>query len=183
MDIHARIQQFLQQQTIRSLCEGGDDQAYTKAGVVPFLRNPYRYYLMKPVAKNPELGLPKFQLCKGTRMVKSGNTWKDMRDGREAGVKETLAQTALREGIEELGINILNINELYDVGPYGFSSATTGKSKAMWLFAAEMASEDMPGEVALTTAECAWLTAAEFEVAGREDHRYILSDIEKKLKG
>ncbi len=71
MDIHARVQQFLQQNFPLPLREGRRgilNDNFTKAGVVPFLRNPYRYYLMKPVAKNLAMEPPKFQLCKGTRM-------------------------------------------------------------------------------------------------------------------
>ena len=95
---------------------------------------------------------------------------------------ESLAETALREGIEELGLRLKNIKQLLDVGPYRFSSATTGKSKEMWLFAAEMASGDFSADVAPTTAERVWLSLEEFDIAGREDHRYILRDIESKLK-
>ena len=238
MDIHARIQEFLQENFPLPLREGAggggilekEDASfryppsltlplkrggnlYTKAGVVPFLRDPYRYYLMKPMAKNLELDAPEFQLCKGTRMMKIDDAWVDIPSSfpsppvGEAGAKrrergclnegsskipplpqgerevvlESLAATALREGIEELGLKLKNIKELFDLGPYGFSSATTGKSKEMWLFAAEMAQDDFSDEVAETTADRTWLTMPEFNVAGREDHRYILRDIEKKL--
>jgi len=217
MDIHARVQEFLQENSPLRLREGldgskndvrtsffnhsggrgacdlpptppspsrGEGDFYTKAGVVPFIQRKAQlaYYLMKPVAKNPGLDAPKFQLCKGTRMMKVGGVWVDMPDGMNAEIKESLAATALREGIEELGLNLTNIKALFDVGSYGFSSATTGKSKEMWLFAAEMGAEEFSGEVAPTTAECAWLTLQEFDIAGREDHRYILRDIESRLK-
>ncbi len=133
MDIHALIQEFLQQQTVvvppptGGRLGGGHDsprilsphpnpppagEGITKAGVVPFLRDPYRYYLMKPVAKNPAPAAPKFQLCKGTRMMKVDGKWQDIREGEEAGEKETLAATALREGIEELGLRLQNIKQL-----------------------------------------------------------------------
>lgn len=95
---------------------------------------------------------------------------------------EFLAVTALREGIEELGLKLENIKQLYDVGAYDFSSATSGNAKQMWLFAAEMSADDFSDDVADSTAGCGWLSLAEFDVAGREDHRYILRDIEKKLK-
>jgi hypothetical protein len=181
MDIHARIQQFLQQQTIHPSSEGAGD-AIIKAGVVPFLRHPYRYYLMKPVAKNAGLDAPKFQLCKGTRMHRlPDGTWQDMQDGKDGEIKETLAETALREGIEELGLELEHIQQLFDMGPYDFSSASTGRAKKMWLFAAEMRLEHFSAEVAATTAERGWLGLDEFSVAGREDHRYILRDIERKL--
>jgi hypothetical protein len=185
MDIHALIQKFLQQQSNLPPTVGGE--GVTKAGVVPFVRDPYRFYLMKPVAKQQNLGAPKFQLCKGTRMMKVDGVWQDITPSLTlpptgGGEIETLAQTALREGIEELGLILENIGRLFDMGAYDFSSATTGKGKTMWLFAAEMKSEEFSPEVAPTTADRGWLTLEEFNMVGREDHRYILEDIEKKLK-
>ncbi len=38
-------------------------------------------------------------------------------------------------------------------------------------------------DIAPTTGGRGWLTLAEFDVAGREDHRYILRDIEKEIEG
>lgn len=184
MDIHAAIRAFLQQhETLPHEGEGD----FTKSGVVPFLRAPMRYYLMKPRARIPELEAPPFQLCKGTRMYFApGIGWRDMQDAAPRENMETLAETALREGIEELGLKLENIARVIDMGPYDFSSATTGKPKRMWLFAAEMKSADdfLPErDVALTTAARGWLTLAEFAVAGREDHRYILQDMENRLSG
>jgi len=205
MDIHARIQQFLQHVIPSPLGrgwriapgEGGakvigphpnplpEGEGITKAGVVPFIRQDTQlsYYFMKPVARHAHLAAPKFQLCKGTRMVRlPDGSWQDMGSGMNGeDIKESLAETALREGIEELGLKLENIKRLFDAGPYGFSSAVTGKGKKMWLFAAEMASQDFSDDVAPTTAECTWLTLDEFAVAGREDHVAILRDIEEKL--
>ena len=188
MNIHAPIRDFLQQQTIRSLVEPGQGEGdYIKAGVIPFLReNPSRYYVMKPRAKLPELGAPPFQICKGTRMQLVPNIgWRDIKEeGMRAPIMESLAETALREGIEELGVRLDNIKALIDIGPFGFSSATTGRSKSMWLFAAEMKNEKdfLPdNSIAETTAERQWMPLSEFTVVGREDHRYILETIQSKL--
>lgn len=187
-DIHALIQTFLQQQSVASLVSGqANPEDYTKSGVIPFMntRDGLWYYVMKPVGNIPELGEPPFQLCKGTRQYFSGLGWHDMRDGAGQGAKkETLAQTALREGIEELGLKLENVARLMDMGGYGFSSATTGKSKQMWLFAAEI--KDGGGflpdaDIADTTHARKWLKAAEFAIVGREDHRYIVQDIETRL--
>jgi len=190
MNVHARIQTFLQQQTVVPLAPPATvvEETYLKAGVVPFVRGQgvIRYCLMKPVAKRPGLSPPAFQICKGTRMRKSDNGWIDMREpseNREG--TETLTTTALREGIEELGINLEAITGIFDVGPYRFSSAHTGSDKHMWLYALEMASVDelLPMEhVEKSTAERGWLTADEFAVVGRDDHRYILRDIADKLE-
>ena len=189
-DIHALIQQFLQPQTVTALVtaeQTASADRYLKAGVVPFVReDPYRFYLMKPHAKIAGLGEPAFQLCKGTRMHHVPNVgWRDIREsGSRMPQMETLIQTALREGMEELGLKPDNIARLFDVGPYGFSSATTGKSKEMWLFAAEINDPDdflAEREVAGGTAARQWLSAGEFDVVGRQDHRYILEDIESRL--
>ena len=104
MDIHASIQDFLQQRSIAKLADGAVD-THIKAGIVPFLREPYRFYLMKPVARHQALGAPKFQICKGTRMMKTAGGWTDMMAHGGKAMAESLAATALREGIEELGFD------------------------------------------------------------------------------
>lgn len=215
MDIHALIHDFLQQQTVVSLVAdtyGRQDAQFIKAGVVPFLRirggqqtDPalsashgagqkaapetyhYSYYVMKPVARHRGLAKPQFQLCKGTRMhYEPQSGWVDMRDGQTPNAKhESLAATALREGMEEVGLALENVAKLYDVGPYRFSSAKTGVERHMWLFAAEVKEGQRfapTAALAATTDACNWLSLAEFTVVGRDDHLYILRDIEAKLK-
>jgi len=191
-DIHDAIHAFLQQQTVTAL--PGDvvpfpDQQYMKAGVVPYIRGEegVQYLLMKPKTRDP-LNPPAFQICKGTRMyLRRGSGWRDMKPGDEGVVdKETLAVTAMREGIEELGLQLEAIAELRDVGPYKFSSERTGKNKYMWLFTARLTSIEvlLPlSEIAATTSDRAWLKLPEFEATGREDHRAILRDIDNKIKG
>lgn len=190
-DIHALIRAFLQQQTIIPLPADGqpfaENDSYTKAGVVPFVRDEegFRFFIMKPRSTAPELGIPPLQICKGTRMHHvPGAGWCDMRQGMKAADMETLAETALREGIEELGLKLENIGKLYEMGGFGFASATTGKPKQMWLFAASMLDEDdflHDREVAMTTEARQWISAREFATSGREDHRPTLSNIETRL--
>jgi hypothetical protein len=186
-DIHARVRAFLQDESVETLTESVDSDRYRKAGVIPYTREEdLRFYVMKPLGERPELGEPAFQLCKGTRMYHvPGVGWRDMRsEGNFNGEKETLAETALREGIEELGLKLENIHRLIDLGPYSFSSATTGRAKEMWLFAAEVKEMDdfaSDGEVAFTTEARKWVSAADFAIVGRPDHHYILGDIAVKL--
>ncbi len=198
-DVHARIHSFLQQRSVISLVAGEavSSAHILKAGVVPFIRlekkegqqaeqGAFLYFLMKPVARHERLAPPAFQLCKGTRMTREREAWRDLRDGEEAGVEaEAVAVTALREGIEELGLRLEGIVKLLELGPYRFSSAKTGRKRHMWLFAAEMESMESfqpDAEVAPTTAERQWLSLAEFDIVGRNDHRYILRDIEARLR-
>lgn len=112
--------------------------------------------------------------------------WKDMRarEKIENVEMEALAATALREGHEELGLLPGSIIQLYDTGPYRFSSAQSGKEKHMWMFAAEVTGRDIflpASHVAATTADRGWFNAEAFHVVGREDHLYILDDIQAKL--
>ena len=160
---------------------------HTKAGVVPFMRSsPRRYYMMRPASKIAGLGDAPFQICKGTRMHYSDKLgWHDIRKPADRLPQaETLLQTALREGIEEMGLKLTNITRLIELGAYGFASVTTGRSKSMWLYGAEMISPNdfLPAaDIASSTAECRWFGLQEFCAEGREDHRYILSDIDSRL--
>jgi len=158
-----------------------------KAGIIPFMPGkPPRYYVMTPVAAKPDLGLPDFQICKGTRMWKTESTWQDMRGVvPEDAELESLAATALREGIEEVGLKLENIARMAPLGEYHFTSATNRKEVNLWLFAAEMKYEDnfLPqSAIAATTESCAWLTLEEFKKQGRPDHAHILSLIEERLR-
>ncbi len=194
-DIHALIQTFLQARPVTSLLAEdfvapmGQDE-YQKAGIVPFIieEGQLYFYVMKPTAARPGMPPPKWQLCKGTRMYRSNASgkWKDMRAGEKVDNVdiETLALTALREGNEELGLKPETIVNLFDVGPYRFSSAHTGQDKHMWMFAAELDERDefLPAShVAVTTADRCWLASDEFKLVGREDHLYILDEIQAKL--
>lgn len=141
---------------------------------------------MKPVAKHTHLAPPALQLCKGTRMQHwPGKGWRDVRDGmKPQHPLEPLVVTALREGIEELGVELSGIRALQDLGPYAFSSSVSSDAKFMWLYAAEMHSESalLPDtHVAATTAQRAWLDLKSFEAQGRADHVPILRDIASRL--
>lgn len=137
---------------------------------------------MKPVAKRLDLGEPEFQLCKGTRMYEKDGAWVDMRgDISNAKIMESLAETALREGVEELGLQLENIETLYDLGLFSFTSASTRKPISLWIFAAAIRSEEnfLPLEsIANVTTERAFFTLGEFKKAGRADHHYMLGQID-----
>lgn len=188
-DVHAKIHAFLQQCSMVKL-HGHTPQmaisAYNKAGVVPFLRGrPWKFLLMKPVAKHAHLSPPAFQLCKGTRMQHLPSGWRDIRDSETpTGGLEPLPVTALREGLEELGLVPSSITKLIDVGPYVFSSAISADAKHMWLYAAQVEDEAalLPhSEIASTTAAREWMSLETFARHGRADHRPILEDIATRL--
>ncbi len=189
-DVHARIQAFLQQQTVHPLHAGGPtqpDSFYNKAGTLPYMDGSQRRFLvMKPVAKHAHLPAPAYQLCKGTRMQLLASGWRDLAvHEAHTGTPETLAATALREAIEELGLTLEAITALYDTGPYPFASSKSLTLRHMWLYAAKLNDENalLPmHEVADSTAERRWMTEAEFMIHGRDDHRLILADIARKLE-
>lgn len=171
--------------------EGADaslKSAASKAAILPFVREESGWLVavMQPKATKPELGSPPWQLCKGTRMLQERGKWRDMRPGEEAAIAsgvakaEALAVTALREGEEEIGLIANEIATLYDIGSAQFSSASTGKTKRLWLFAAEMKDREsalLPmRQVARTTAARLWCTQKHFAAKGRADHLPIVEN-------
>lgn len=182
------------------LVEGGPtaNNVWTdKAGLLPFFRDgagKISFYVMKPHAMEKELEPPTFQICKGTRMVKytsvDGTTgWRDItsRDWHTPDIAnhvETHIETAIREGIEEVGLKTTNVKAWYDAGLVFFRSVKTGKEKSMWLFVAEVKSRsdfDAPHAELAGTAECRWCTLDDFAKVGRPDHYEILKNIIPKL--
>jgi len=188
--VHARIQAFLQQRNAQPLQHGAHtmpDAFYNKAGALPYVAATERRYLvMKPVPKHAHLPPPAYQLCKGTRMQLLPTGWYDITEGSAiTGIPETLLATALREGIEELGLSLEGITQLCDAGPYMFASTKAQSARHMWLFTAQLSSEQalLPmEEVADSTAQRRWMTLAEFTEHGRGDHTAILADIDAKLE-
>jgi len=163
-----------------------NDASVSKAGIVPYIeQNGMRLYMaMKPVAKRPDLGEPEFQLCKGTRMFFDGEAWVDMRGGACSDTLEPLAETALREGIEELGLRLRNITSLQDAGCHYFTSASSGKPIISWMFLAKLRSADdfLPVEnITTITAERQFFTLTAFNKRGRPDHAHMLGVIDNAM--
>lgn len=179
---HEEIQAFLRDHPVPS----PEAPSTRKAGIIPFLPNPLRYQVMVPVASKPDLGLPDFQLCKGTRMMKKDGRWVDMRGDVPDDVRrEPLAHTALREGIEELGIILDNIKRSFPLGEFRFISATSRTEVTLWLMAAEMKDEHemlSDAHVAKYTTARAWQSLQEFARLGRVDHAHILGLVEEKIR-
>lgn len=166
-------------------------ETFTKAGILPFLASPatenWRFLLMQPVAMHPERGPPRFQMAKGTRMQKQNGVWHDIYlAAKVAGELEPLGATALREGIEELGLDITRIARLFDAGAVSFTSAKTRQQKWMWLFAAQMQGADclLPdAHVASTTGQRLWLDLPSVRRHARPDHVSIITAMLPLLAG
>lgn len=171
-----------------------------RAGIVPYVYHvnasePYiAYYVMKPRPKHLESrGQPLFQIAKGTRFYKDVQMdgslrWVDGKDLPYETVRhmppEPLLRTALREGMEEIALEPLAIEKLYDLGPVSFRSEQTAIGKSMWLFASQLESESHLPQLEThhhTTEAAQWCSLQEFRHIGRPDHLLILTEIDKLL--
>lgn len=167
------------------------DDTVIKAGVVPFVWNKrikrYEYLVIKPRAdKQDVLGLPPFQICKGTRMFKDNTgSWEDMRGGMGIGMAcESLIMTAFREGVEELGIDLDNIHNIIDLGVHEYTSATTGKQERVQLYGLALhTKEELKGKehIEETIDSRQWMSLANFLTQGRRDYHRVLWAIESQL--
>jgi 8-oxo-dGTP pyrophosphatase MutT (NUDIX family) len=167
-----------------------------KAGIVPFVRGSageIQFYLMSPRASEKYSTPSKLQICKGTREykkpVKSRALWvnygiKDMGNVAPENL-ETLLVTALREGIEEVGLRISNISQIFEQGLVEFKSETSGEPKKLWLYLAEVqekAAFDLPDEEHANTGERRWVSLSADRELIREDYQEILQGIVQKLQ-
>ncbi len=180
------IMQWLEAHPTLPLCTmPAPEGLLNKAGLLPFVRagvdrRNWRFLTMRPRGEHPELGPPPLQICKGTRMGKTGGKWRDLpksADVSHYSEIESLPCTAMREGIEELGVMLEAMHPLYDAGPVTFTSAKSGDAKYMHLLLAEMQDEQalLPMEqVDATTAERRWVDLSGFAQVGRADHFIII---------
>jgi 8-oxo-dGTP pyrophosphatase MutT (NUDIX family) len=164
-----------------------------KAGLLPFYVREdasLLFYLYKPrPRKDSDLPPPKFQIPKGTReAVGDDGIWQDYHPGHKHHYTtiEPLHITALREAIEEVGLRVKHLEQLYDAGIVNFTSETTGAPKSLWLFCGQLNSQhafDTPHDERANTESCAWFdiaTPADAEQI-RPDHLKILLDIKERL--
>lgn len=172
--------------------ENKEVEQVTKVGIIPFLphaeRQQWKFMLMKPHVElgHPAGTTPDYQIAKGTRRINMGGGWCDMREDdlkhADPVFYETLVETALREGREEIGLKPKNIRQLFDVGVFSITSARRGNSKPIHIFAAQMHTHDDFGVFESKTAEVVWMTAVEFASVGRPDHIHILNEVYVRLE-
>ncbi len=158
---------------------GVENPSLTKAGLLPVRNtdNAWRVYAMKPPAEKPELGLPEFQIAKGTRMFRRGNHWHDCKSDipEHYDELEPLPITALREAEEEIGLPYTYIEKWFNIGEVEFRSATKQKRKAMQLYAAFL------NTPLADTPNARWLTPDEAAKHMREDHFAIVQSVIETL--
>ena len=165
-----------------------------RAGLLPYrLREGrFEFLFMKPTHK-PGRDNPAFQICKGGRMqrvVVEGGTvhLKDIRRGTPpspevSAALEDYLHAAVREGQEELGVRLADIEALYDAGPVMFLSEKTAVQEWFWLYLAQM-HENAVFSNALdkAVAQSCWLSREEFARQGRKDYVEILAQVWEKWK-
>lgn len=158
-----------------------------KVGILPFTRadGALKIMVMKPFAEKEILGIPQFQIAKGTRRINISGSWCDMRLDdllyADESFHEPIMETALREGNEEIGLKTANIKTLFDMGGFTFVSASRGTKKPLHMFAAEVIDKNDFSHFEATTSETRWLTPEEFAGEGRQDHVIIMHEVVERL--
>lgn len=124
-----------------------------KAGVLPFHRDEagrIHFYLMKPKAKEGQDydTPPQFQICKGTREYQykgEGGVWQweeckpRNRKMKEGDKPEPLFVTAIREGIEEIGLQPDSIQRSFEWGRATYQGQKVERTHTLWLYVVEVA--------------------------------------------
>jgi 8-oxo-dGTP pyrophosphatase MutT (NUDIX family) len=141
----------------------------------------FRFFVLKPINRKPELGDPGFQICKGSRMAKlpglsdyEDTDLANLPDGAEL---EPIMETGLREAIEELGMVLDNLKSVYHIGEVPLLSATTGQLSKVYLYAAEVKNPldfEMPDPLKSQVADRMWVTLEEMQEIGRKDHTQVI---------
>jgi len=182
-----------QPEKIRDLFyENSRKPGISKAGVIPYYIQGGKlyYYLMKPIGANPELGDPGFQIGKGSREILIDGEWVNYRPREHKSLAsprtlESLYVNALREGIEEIGLEMANIQAIQEWGVVEFKSERSGNIKTMWLFLAEIENPEHfgePDEEHGNTESRGWFALGdETDADIRPDHKQVLQTIEPAL--
>lgn len=171
-----------------ALADAKPKKHINKAGIVPLVEDKtVQILLIKPRPKKKDLGPPSWQLVKGTRMVQTDSGWQDFKpiDKRvDESLLEPMLCAALREGIEEAGLQLDNIASLGSLGVFDFISATNGDKKSMELFALLIKDKqafDWPGENHAHTIDVKWFDIHNLPDDMRPDAKVIVEQIRQKL--
>lgn len=120
-----------------------------RAGVIPYMiqEGALKMLFMKPA--DPKYGGDTFQIAKGK--IDPG---------------EDAQQAALREGKEELGLFVGNIEKLESLG-----GPMLGRT---YFYVAEIKDETMFGDAHFETGETRWMSESEFMRVGRDLHKPVV---------
>jgi 8-oxo-dGTP pyrophosphatase MutT (NUDIX family) len=128
-----------------------------RAGVIPYYFNKLgelRMLFMKP--SDPKFGGDQFQISKGKQEE-----------------NEQPFDAALREGSEELGLKVLNVETVHPLGTF------LGRTE---IFLAKIKDPSDFGEPHFETGETKWMSIEEFKAAGRDIHKPIVKAAIELLK-
>jgi hypothetical protein len=165
-----------------------DNKSFNKAAVIPFYKDEsgdFHFYWMKPESREESnLPAPKWQLCKGTRMFNRGEEWVDFKPPRSAPAEgdwlETLPQTALREGAEEIGLRMDNISQILLWGDDHILAQTDGRLISLWVTLVEVKDKDAfdaPDTIEAKTTAREWIKSGERTEEITDSHLAVVNRI------
>jgi len=132
-----------------------------RAGMIPFVieNNEIYFLFMKP--SDPAYGGDKFQIAKG---------------GIEA--NETPEKAAIREGKEELGVKLNNVEKVYRM----FITKVSGMLATydMHIYTAKLKNRNLDKHD-FETGEVKWLTVDEFKRIGKNSNKLIIEKVYEML--
>jgi 8-oxo-dGTP pyrophosphatase MutT (NUDIX family) len=134
------------------------EQAGDKAGIIPYVIENGKLLMMFMIPSDPKYGGPRPQVAKG---------------GIDEG--EDVKSTAIREGIEELGLREDNIVNTQFVSKQQIT--TKSQSYAMTVFAAEVRDRKAFDKPHYETGKVLWLTTELYLQRGRRDQANFVKDL------
>lgn len=183
------------------MVDESDSGRTRKAGAIVFFEDEAgarHYAVMKPRASLDKQGAPRtppaFQIATGNRCG-----WQMGADGKpqlfEIKGQDIAADLALepyciaaiREAIEELGLKLENVMDIYDLGTCQYVSESTGKPMFICMIAIKIASKDLfaaPCSIHAKTEAVNWVTVLDTSMDDapvRRDHARLLTDFDRKL--
>lgn len=126
-----------------------------RAGIIPYVVEEDDIQMMFMIPSDPEFGGPHPQCAKG--QIEPG---------------DSVAETALKEGEEELGLYKGNIDSMWKLGEF----------VGIHMFVCNIKDKDMFGDPHYETKETLWLTHDEFMSKGRDIHKPIVKAAMRSIK-
>jgi len=134
-----------------------------RAGVIPYHIENGEIKMLFFIPSDPAYGGPNFQIAKGR--VDEGETEKD---------------SALREGFEEVGLNIENVKNV-DLVTIEILQGMDNYDYEYHLFAVEVYNKENFSEFGFETGEIGWLTMEEYENKGRKSQLELVKKTYNKI--
>lgn len=180
------IQEFIAANTATISEQPEVENSFMKAGVLPFcdISDRREYMFMKPASRHGDD--PGIQIAKGSRLYKLGDNWEDSKERPELtrnvhAIPENILITALREGYEELGLNLQNIKWILSGSIQPYRVKGIGEGRRMFLVPIEVKNKEdfhLPVEEGV---EIFWFDKSRFGEL-RPDYTELASKIDTQLR-